>query len=187
MIPMLAPALALFMLTSPFLGAQRTPTPESTPSAAAAADGQFVLDAATGGAAEIALAKLALETSSRGRIKSLAQRLLSDHDTANQQLRELATLKQLDWPAGPDKAQKATYARLSMLSGSQFDRVYLEEMLQGHRMAIATFQREAMDGSDAELKAWGVEDIAHPRSPLRAHRRFAEIVNPVSLGRKCCA
>jgi putative membrane protein len=106
-----------------------------------------VLDAGAGGAGEIALAQLALETSSRGRIKSLAQRLLSDHDTANQQLRELATLKQVDWRAGPDKAQKATYARLSMLSDSQFDRAYLEEMLRGHRMAIATFRREAMDGS----------------------------------------
>jgi putative membrane protein len=107
--------------------------------------------------AEIALAKLALETSPRNRVKSLAQRLLSEHDTANQQLRELATRKQFDWPTMPDEAQKAIYARLSMLSGSQFDRVYLEEMLHGHRMAIATFQREAMEGSDSELKAWALK------------------------------
>jgi putative membrane protein len=169
MIWMFAPALALFMVTTPPFGAQRTPNPQSIPSSAAA-DGQFVLDAAAGGAAEIALAKLALETSSRGRIKSLAQRLLSDHDTANQQLRELATLKQLDWPAGPDKAQKATYARLSMLSGSQFDRAYLEEMLQGHRMAIATFQREAMDGSDSEVKAWALKILP----TLEAHLELIE-------------
>jgi putative membrane protein len=169
MIRMFAPALALLMLADPSFGAQRTPIPESIPSAAAA-DGQFVFDAAASGAAEIALAKLALETSSRSRIKSLAQRLLSDHDTANQQLRELATLKQLDWPAAPDEAHKATYARLSMLSGSQFDRVYLEEMLQGHRMAIATFQREAMDGSDSELKAWALKILP----TLEAHLELIE-------------
>jgi putative membrane protein len=156
MIRMCAPSLVLlWMLANPSFGAQRTPTP-GTPSAADA-DWQFVLDAAASGLGEIALAKLALETSSSDRIKSLAQRLLSDHDTANQQLRELATRKQFDWPTMPDEAQKAIYARLSMLSGGQFDRVYLEEMLLGHRMAIATFQREGMDGSDSELKAWALK------------------------------
>jgi putative membrane protein len=143
------------MLANPSFGAQRTPT-LGTPSAADA-DWQFVLDAAGSGLGEIALAKLALETSSTDRIKSLAQRLLSDYDTANQQLRELATRKQFDWPTMPDEAQKAIYARLSMLSGGQFDRGYLEEMLLGHRMAIATFQREGMDGSDSELKAWALK------------------------------
>jgi putative membrane protein len=59
--------------------------------------------------------------------------------------------------------------RLSKLSGAEFDREYMRHQLNDHEKAIALFQRQATEGSDAELKEFASRTLP----ALREHQQMA--------------
>jgi putative membrane protein len=117
-------------------------------------DHMFVMEAAQGGMAEVALGRLAGEKASSDRVKQFGQRMVSDHSKANDELKALAQTKSISIPADLDAKHKATQDRLSKLSGAAFDRAYIQEMVADHKKDVADFRKESQSGSDSEVKAW---------------------------------
>lgn len=60
--------------------------------------------------------------------------------------------------------------KLSALSGAEFDRKYMEEMVKDHEKDVAAFQRESTSGSDADLKAWAAKTLPTLREHLQLAR-----------------
>lgn len=116
------------------------------------AETSFLKTAAENGMAEIALAKLALEKTSRPDIKMFARQLLTDHTKANNNLKELAASKAVKLPAGPGVKNDAVKARLQMLSGRDFDDGYVNTMVDNHKSDIAEFNKESDDASDSDVR-----------------------------------
>src|ERR1700704_562408 len=79
-------------------------------------DKRFVKEAATGGLAEVELGKLAAEKGSNEQVKAFGQRMATDHGAANDDLKSLASTKQIPVNSALDTKHKATYDRLSKLS-----------------------------------------------------------------------
>ena len=50
--------------------------------------------------------------------------------------------------------QKATKAKLDMLSGDSFDKSYVKGMIDDHKEDIKEFQKEISDGKDPQAKAF---------------------------------
>jgi putative membrane protein len=112
---------------------------------------KFIKEAATGGMAEVQLGSLAEQKASRDDVKAFGKRMVTDHTKVNDDLKSLASQKNVTVPSDLDAKHKAVYDRLSKLSGTQFDRAYVDEMLKDHREDVAAFKREARS-SDPDVK-----------------------------------
>jgi putative membrane protein len=139
----------------------------------AAADRAFVLEAAHGGMAEVELGRLAADKASNADVKQFGQRMVDDHGKANDELKALASQKNVTLPTELDAKHKATVARLSKLSGEAFDRAYMTDMVADHNKDVATFTRQSKMAKDADLKAWAAKTLP----TLQEHQKMAREIS----------
>jgi putative membrane protein len=66
-----------------------------------------------------------------------------------------------------------TYDRLSKLSGADFDKAYMTDMLKDHEKDVAMFEKEANSGKDADVKAWATSTLPTLRDHLQLARDTA--------------
>jgi putative membrane protein len=133
--------------------------PASAPDTASSLDRRFVQQAGAGGAAEVALGKLAAQTASRDEVKQLGQRMVDDHTQAGAELKQIAGAKGMTPPDTPTPAQQKTADRLARRSGAAFDTSFLNQMALDHKQTIALFRRESRSGGDPELKAFATKTL----------------------------
>src|SRR4051812_33416448 len=69
-------------------------------------DKKFIKDAADGGLAEVELGQLAASKGSSDEVKKFGQRMVDDHGKANDQLKQLASSKQVNLPTEPSAKHK---------------------------------------------------------------------------------
>jgi putative membrane protein len=123
------------------------------------ADATFVKKAADGGMAEVSLAKLAQEKASSSDVKSFAAKLEKDHTQANDELKEVASKKNITLPTAPSKTHQAMHDRLAKLSGAEFDKAYVSAMLDDHQKDVREFSRVASGSGDADVKAFASKTL----------------------------
>jgi putative membrane protein len=140
-------------------------------------DQRFMKEAAQGGMAEVELGKLAVQNASSDEVKKFGQRMVDDHSKANDKLKELASAKGVTLPQAPNARQKATKDQLSKLSGDQFDKAYMKDMLKDHKQDIAAFQSESNTGHDADVKNFATQTLP----TLRDHLKDAQGIAPKVL------
>ena len=116
-------------------------------------DARFVTKAAQGNMAEVALGKLATEKSQNDDVKKFGQMMVDDHSKAEQDLEGVASKNNWNVPKDVSTQQKAERQRLEKLSGSAFDRAYMQMMVKDHTQDVAEFKQEAANTSaNADLK-----------------------------------
>jgi putative membrane protein len=136
-------------------------------------DQAFVTKAAQGGMAEVELGKLAAQKAQSPDVKNFAQRMVDDHSKANDELKSLASQKNITLPAAVSAKDKADYNRLSKLSGTAFDRAYMQHMLADHRTDISEFQYEARSGQDSDVRGFASKTLP----TLQEHLKMAQTTN----------
>jgi putative membrane protein len=139
---------------------------------------QFIKDAAAGGMAEVKLGELAENNGHSNAVKSFGKRMRDDHSQANSELEQLATQKNVTLPKHVDAKEQATYDRLSKLKGAEFDRAYMNAMLEDHRHDVAEFQR-ATTSSDPDVQAFASKTLP----TLQSHLDEAQQIASGSTGR----
>jgi putative membrane protein len=122
--------------------------------AVSGADKTFATEAAHGGLAEVQMGQLALQKASSPQVKEFAQRMVTDHTQANQDLMQLGKSENLTLPTQLDAKHKSEMGRLSAMSGNAFDAAYMQHMVQDHKKTVADFQKQAQSGSDPALKTF---------------------------------
>ena len=137
------------------------------------ADREFVNKAAAGGTAEVEFGRIAAQRAVRPSVRSFAERMVTDHGRSNAELAALARSKGLDVPTALEPSQQAMRDRLSGLSGPDFDRAYMSEMVRDHTEDVALFERAAEVSSDPDLRAWAARSLPM----LRDHLALARQVN----------
>jgi putative membrane protein len=152
-------ALATVMAQAQAPAPRPAPSPKTTTqgeeqgkTAAVPSDQEFARKVAAGGIAEVELAKMAQQKASAEEVKSLASRLETDHMKANDELKQLASKKGWTLPTTPTADQTAKKDKLEKLSGTAFDKAYVDLMVTNHKNNIPNFQRVASHGSDSDLK-----------------------------------
>jgi putative membrane protein len=145
----------------------------SNTSALNKADQLFVKDAAGGGMAEVELGRLAVEKGSTDDVKKFGQRMVDDHTKANEELKDIAGKRNIPLPNEPDAKHKATKDHLSKLSGAEFDKAYMSDMLKDHNKDVAAFQRESNSGRDPEIKSFAAQTLPTLKDHLREARSIA--------------
>jgi putative membrane protein len=140
---------------------------------AADTDSKFYKAAAEGGMAEVETAKLAQDKGSNPKIKDFAAMMIKDHSAANEELKSLAASKSVTLPSGPSVGQKASKAKLEMLSGETFDKSYIKNQISAHKSTAALLRKEIATGQDAEAKAFARKIQPTVRAHLKAINEIA--------------
>jgi putative membrane protein len=151
--------------------AQSQPASQSSQSAnRMTADHTFVTKAAQGGLAEVQLGTLAKDKASSADVKSFGERMVTDHTKANDELKQIASKKGITLPTTLDSKSQATYDRLAKLSGAEFDREYMKDMVSDHREDVNEFRRESQRGTDTDIKDFAAKTLP----TLEQHLQQAE-------------
>jgi putative membrane protein len=154
---LLSGAAALALLGLPGLQAQQP----------SAQDRTFMEDAAKGGMHEVHMGHLGIERGQSQAVKGFAQRLINDHNMANQELATLAKQKGV-LLLGDDA--KMISMPLATKSGADFDKEFARAMIEDHQKDISAFEKEASSGNDPDVKNWASKTLP----TLRAHLAEAQ-------------
>jgi putative membrane protein len=137
------------------------------------ADKKFVRAAAQGGMAEVELGKLATEKGSSEDVKKFGQRMVDDHTKAGDQLKEIASSKGIPVPIKLSAKDQMTKDRLSKLSGDEFDRAYMNDMVKDHTQDVSDFKRESSSGTDSDVKNFAATTLPTIEDHLREAKKIA--------------
>ena len=133
-------------------------------------DQDFLNFAAQTDMTEAHLGQMAQDQGASQAVKDLGQMLVTDHTSDYKQLGMLASKAGLILPKGIDTKHDKMIAPFGKLKGKMFDRRYTREMVAGHTAAIATYQKEASDGQNADLKAYAKDTLP----TLEKHKKAAQ-------------
>jgi putative membrane protein len=103
-------------------------------------DDEFVRDVALKNMAEVELSRMALDKATNVEIKSFAQRMIDDHDAAGHKLKSVVSDQPIEWPAQLDEKHRKTVEELAQKQGGDFDRDYVEAMVEGHEDLAAKLE-----------------------------------------------
>jgi putative membrane protein len=120
-------------------------------------DAMFATKAAVGGMAEVDFGKLALSKSSNARVKEFANMMVNDHGKANDELKAIAAQKNITLPMALDEDHQKVANDLNAATGRDFDKKYVDAMVDGHKKTLDLMEKEAKDGVDADLKAFAAK------------------------------
>lgn len=159
-------ARVLFLCTM-LLGAVVFAANAPSKSGLSASDEKFVKEAAQGGMMEVALGQIAVEKATHDQVKQFGQRMVDDHGKANQELMALAKNKNVALAGDLGGRPKKTVDRLSQ--SKQFDRDYMNAMVDDHKEDIKAFERAADKAQDGEVKNFAAKTL----STLKTHLQLA--------------
>lgn len=125
----------------------------------APADKEFVSKAGMGGLAEVQMGNLAASKATNDAVKQFAQRMVTDHSKANEELQTLASAKGLALPTELAGEHKDALDHLNSLSGAAFDKAYMDHMVQDHEKDVAEFEKASQNAMDAEIKSWAAKTL----------------------------
>ncbi len=130
----------------------------------------FVEHAASGGMFEVESAKLALQKDLREPVRELAQRIQTDHQKANQELKQIAQEMNLKVPEQMNAEHQRMLSKLQGASGDSFERTFLELQQQAHREAIELFERAKSGLPDSKLATFAGNKLPTLREHLEMAR-----------------
>lgn len=127
--------------------------PASTAVIPTKADADFLVEAASGGMMEVQLGQLVQNTSKNEQVKAFAAMMIQEHGTGGDKLKQLAASKNITLPEGTSSNLHKSSERLQKTSKEEFDRAYMELMVDDHKKDIREFEKAAKDATDSEIKA----------------------------------
>lgn len=128
----------------------------------------FVTEAAQDGMTEVELGKVALKKSQNAQVREFAQRMVTDHGKANEELVALAKTKGIDAPNKLDAEHQAVVKNLESQDSAAFDAEYLRHMNMDHTRTIALFE-SALKSPDTDLSGFAKKTLP----TLQEHKELA--------------
>lgn len=133
----------------------------------------FWTEAAQSGMAEVALGNLGVQKAQNEKVKEFADQMVRDHSAVNEELKSLASGKNVALPADVGPKQKATRDKLSGLSGMDFDREFMKVMVKDHQAAVKLFDKQSRSDADADAKAFAGKHLP----ALQGHLQMAQSIS----------
>lgn len=114
----------------------------------------FLVNAADGGLAEVQMGELAQQKATNPNVKNFAALMIKDHTAANDQVKALASQRNVALPPTPADNHKNHMDDLSKKTGKDFDKAYMNMMEDDHEKTINMFESASGKVNDAEVKAF---------------------------------
>jgi putative membrane protein len=118
----------------------------------------FLMKAAEGDLSEIEMARIALQKSSNKDVRDYANMMQSDHTRALEDLTDLMKDKNVSQPGRVPPDVQKDIDIMNGLSGPEFDREFINRMVEDHKKTIEMFQERAAVVQDRDVKKYA-EDL----------------------------
>lgn len=145
-------------------------------------DSMFFRKAAEGGMAEVKLGQLARDKAADQQVKDFGSRMVKDHGKANDQLKDLASKKDVTLPDSLSAKDQALYDRLSKMSGAAFDKEYMRAMIRDHEQDVAEFRKESEMAKDSDAKDFAAKTLPTLEDHLQQAKEIGSKMGLVSTG-----
>jgi putative membrane protein len=118
----------------------------------------FMHEAAESGMAEVEMGRLAAKKAQNAEVKKFGQMMVTDHSKANEELKGIATKKNIALPADA-ASHKSDMDMLNKAAGADFDRSYVDMMVDEHMKDVEAFQKQAEGSTDPDVKAFAAKTL----------------------------
>jgi|SRR5690606_16498882 len=142
-------------------------------------DADFAVKAADANLAEIELGKLALEKATDQRLKDFAQRMVSDHQKANDELMTIATSLNITLPPVVSEDHVDKQRKLRDISGDAFEEEYIDIMVSDHDRAVSLFEDAASDARNADLQAFAAKTLPALKKHFEEAKLLRDSISPM--------
>ena len=132
----------------------------------------FLVEATNGGMLEVEMGKLAQDKASHARVKAFGSMMVKDHTELNQEIKDLASKKQLTLPGSIASDEQDDLNKLRKLSGRDFDQEYMRMMVDDHEKDIKKFEDASENHKDSDVQTFAAKTL--PK--LRAHLDSAKMI-----------
>lgn len=135
-------------------------------------DAAFLATAAGGGLLEIELGQLAQLNSLDPVLKDLGSKLIRDHSQCHDRIKTLSGQRNISIPASLPEDRLKIKEGLQKKTGADFDREYIDWVIDDHTKTINQFEKEARSGSDKEVKAFADSTLTILHAHLDAAQNY---------------
>jgi len=122
------------------------------------------------GMAEVEMGRMAASKATDAQVKQFAQRMVTDHSKANDELKQLASNKGMQLPSSVDKKHQKESDDMQKKDAKKFDREYMEHMVKEHKKDVSEFEKQARSAKDPDVKAFASKTLP----TLKEHLAMAQ-------------
>jgi putative membrane protein len=135
-------------------------------------DRAFISKASLSNTAEVRAGALADSTSDSSVVRAFGQQMVTDHSTAQTDLKILGSNLSVAVTDSVDSMHAALIDTLRGLSGRMFDSVYIMNQIKDHQTAITDFQNEINEGNQSDVVGYANKYL--PK--LQMHLQMADSI-----------
>jgi putative membrane protein len=157
-------------------------------------DRDFVENMLHAGMAEVELGKLAMERAANTDVKQFGSMMVQDHSKSGEMLKQIASQHAIPAPSQLDEENLDARNKLSRLQGAEFDREYMNLMVQKHETVVDRLQTRASEDRlgdnkgavepepssnpvESSVNEWAANTLPTTRHHLEEARRISEQVD----------
>lgn len=130
-------------------------------------DAKNITKAAEAGLYEVKITSSGKTKATSASVKKLAEHMEEAHEKLNQQLAELATKKNVTIPTALNESKEKDIAKIMEKTGNDFDKAFVDELIDKHEKSIDLFEKTAEHAQDPEVKDWFSKTLPELRSHLQ--------------------
>ena len=134
----------------------------------------FIKETSSSNLMEVQLGRVAHDKGSVPQVRDYGDQMVLDYGKASEELTAIAAQSNLKLPVLVVRKHTLLIARLSKLSGREFDGQYLQAMLKSHTTNIARFNKALKKVKDPDLKAWAVATLPMLQQHLQQAKDAAQ-------------
>jgi putative membrane protein len=157
-------------------GTGATPGATGTAGAADNVDREFLQNITAANQREIALGQLALQKATNPSVREFAEMMVRDHQQAGDELRQVLSKHTIQLPVSTDDTNDAR-ERLADLTGAEFDREFMNTMVDEHEKAVEMVRDEAEDNdTHADIRQWASKTLPTLQQHLDRAKQLDEML-----------
>lgn len=135
----------------------------------------FFVDIAEMDLTAIEIAQLAEMKSSNEEIKKISLLLIDDHEKSVAELKDLADNREISLPLSVTDDGKDQYNALNEKTGVNFDKKFLDMVIDDHQKAIKKMEKASVDDDkDENVKVWASNRITNLTDHLQQAKMLKE-------------
>jgi len=136
-------------------------------------DNEFVKKAASGGMHEVLLAKIAQTKAKSEPVKSFADRMVTDHTKANENLKKAASSAGIALPEMMSEKDQKHVEHFENYKGTNFDGDYMKHMVTDHEADVALFTRASQEAKNPAIKDFAKTTLPTVQEHLKLAKKIA--------------
>jgi len=139
-------------------------------------DAEFMVNTAGQGMLEMELSKLAQQKASTPAVKAFATQLVQQHGEMSNNLKSVADRKSIVLPTGLGNDQQEQVQKLDGLSGTAFDKQYVEAIVDAHQDDVDNFDDMSDDAYDGDIRGFAAKYLPVLKDHLDKAKQVQEQV-----------